>query len=78
MNDLKSEGNKALESGNFEEAIRKYTEAIAIDPENHVLYSNRSAALTKAERYMEALGDADKVIEIKPDWPKVFKFIVVF
>jgi tetratricopeptide (TPR) repeat protein len=32
VNDLKSEGNKALESGDFEEAIRKYTEAIAIDP----------------------------------------------
>ncbi|XP_063429921.1 stress-induced-phosphoprotein 1-like [Mytilus trossulus] len=72
VNDLKSEGNKALESSNFEEAIKKYTEAIALDPENHVLYSNRSAALTKAARYLEALGDADKTIEIKPDWAKGF------
>ncbi|XP_052107184.1 stress-induced-phosphoprotein 1-like isoform X2 [Mytilus californianus] len=72
VNDLKSEGNKALESDDFEEAIRKYTEAIALDPENHVLYSNRSAALTKAARYLEALGDADKTIEIKPDWAKGF------
>ncbi|CAC5378434.1 STIP1 [Mytilus coruscus] len=72
VNDLKSEGNKALETANFEEAIRKYTEAIALDPENHVLYSNRSAALTKAARYLEALGDADKTIEIKPDWAKGF------
>jgi len=71
VNDLKSEGNKALESGDFEEAIRKYTEAIALDPDNHVLYSNRSAALTKIGRYLEALGDAEKTIEIKQDWPKV-------
>lgn len=72
VNDLKSEGNKALESGDFEEAIRKYTEAIALDPDNHVLYSNRSAALTKIGRYLEALGDAEKTIGIKQDWPKGF------
>lgn len=60
-----------METSDFEEAIKKYTEAIALDPENHVLYSNRSAALTKAARYLEALGDADKTIEIKPDWAKV-------
>lgn len=70
MNELKLQGNKALEVGDFEEAIQKYTDAIALDPANHVLYSNRSAALTKASRYLEALGDADKTLEIKPDWFK--------
>lgn len=60
-----------MELGNFEDAIQKYTDAIALDLANHVLYSNRSAALTKAGRYLEALGDADKTLELKPDWFKV-------
>ena len=70
-NELKTKGNKALEDGNIDDAIKFYTEGIAVDPNNHVLYSNRSAALTKAEKYLEALGDAEKTIEVKTDWFKV-------
>ena len=71
MNELKGQGNDALKAENFEEAIEKYTEAIKLDPQNHILYSNRSAALTKSGDYLAALGDAEKTIEIKPDWGKV-------
>ena len=39
-------------------------------PENHVLYSNRSAAYASKRDYDNALKDADKTTEIKPDWPK--------
>ncbi|KAJ8308643.1 hypothetical protein KUTeg_013517 [Tegillarca granosa] len=70
VDELKAEGNKLLQSGDYEEAISKYTEAIGLDPDNHVLYSNRAAALTKAGKYLEALGDADKTIQLKPDWAK--------
>ncbi|KAK3093252.1 hypothetical protein FSP39_013281, partial [Pinctada imbricata] len=70
VNELKSQGNDALKAENFEEAIEKYTEAIKLDPANHILYSNRSAALTKSGDYLAALGDAEKTIEIKPDWGK--------
>ena len=48
-----------------------YTEAIDLDPENHILYSNRSAAFAKAEKYDLALTDAEKTMELKPDWAKV-------
>ena len=33
----------------------------------------RSAAYCKGKRYEEALTDADKVIDIKPDWAKVYQ-----
>ena len=47
-------------------------QGIAVDPKNHVLYSNRSAAYLKKDDYDKALEDAERAIEVKPDWPKVF------
>lgn len=48
----------------------KFTQAIAIEPDNYIFYSNRSAAYASKKDYQAALNDADKVIEIKPDWAK--------
>lgn len=70
MQVLKDKGNAALSANNFEDAVRYYTEAIALDPTNHVLYSNRSAAYAKCKKYEEALQDAEKTLEMKNDWPK--------
>ncbi|KAJ5037416.1 uncharacterized protein L3040_007591 [Drepanopeziza brunnea f. sp. 'multigermtubi'] len=68
--ELKALGNKAIAEKNFDEAISKFTEAIAIEPTNHILYSNRSAAYASKKDYENALSDAEKVTEIKPDWAK--------
>ncbi|KAK9903222.1 hypothetical protein WJX75_000014 [Coccomyxa subellipsoidea] len=67
---FKAKGNAAFAAGKHEEAIEHFTEGIKVDPGNHVLYSNRSASLASLRRYKEALEDANKVVEIKPDWPK--------
>jgi len=67
---LKAEGNKLLQAGDNEGAVKKYTEAIAIDPKNHVYFSNRSAAFLKMNKPLEAVEDAVKAIEIKPTWAK--------
>lgn len=67
---LKEKGNSALQDKRFEEAIKYYTEAIALDANNHVLYSNRSAAYAKAGQYEQALADAEKTVNLKPDWAK--------
>ncbi|KAM0217828.1 hypothetical protein ACHAQD_003967 [Fusarium lateritium] len=68
--ELKALGNKAIAEKNFDEAVEKFTEAIAIQPENHILYSNRSAAYASKKDWEQALKDAEKTTEIKPDWPK--------
>ncbi|CAL4088706.1 unnamed protein product [Meganyctiphanes norvegica] len=67
---LKDQGNAELSKGNLKEAIDLYSEAITLDPSNHVLYSNRSAAYAKMEKYSEALTDGEKTVSIKPDWGK--------
>lgn len=48
----------------------KFSQAIALQPENHILYSNRSAAYASKKDWDNALKDADKTTEIKPDWAK--------
>lgn len=48
----------------------KFTQAIEIEPQNHVLYSNRSAVYAATSDYQKALDDANKATEIKPDWAK--------
>ncbi|KAL8896264.1 MAG: hypothetical protein Q9192_003183 [Flavoplaca navasiana] len=67
---LKAEGNKAFAAKNFDEAIDKFSKAIDIEPENHVLYSNRSGAYASLKNFDKALEDATKTTEIKPDWAK--------
>jgi len=67
---LKDKGNAALQAGKFDDAVKFYTEAIALDENNHVLYSNRSAAYAKAGKYRPALEDAERTVQLKPDWGK--------
>jgi len=70
VEELKEKGNAAFGKGNYLTAITQYTSALARDPNNHVLYSNRCAASLKLEKWTSASLDADRCIQIKPDWPK--------
>ncbi|RWA13930.1 hypothetical protein EKO27_g1210 [Xylaria grammica] len=68
--ELKTLGNNAMAAKNFDGAIDAFTKAIELAPENHVLYSNRSAAYASKKEWTNALGDAEKTTQIKPDWPR--------
>ncbi|KAI0546512.1 hypothetical protein F4679DRAFT_557678 [Xylaria curta] len=68
--ELKTLGNNAMAAKNFDEAIDAFTKAIELAPENHVLYSNRSAAYASKKDWTKALGDAEKTTQVKPDWPR--------
>ncbi|KAK7307803.1 hypothetical protein VNO77_41182 [Canavalia gladiata] len=68
--EAKAKGNAAFSSGDFSAAIGHFSDAIALSPTNHVLYSNRSAAYASLQKYTEALADAKKTVELKPDWSK--------
>jgi len=70
--ECKAKGNKDFQAGNFEEAVKHYTDAIGHDANDHVFYSNRSACLSSLNRYDEALSDANKCIELKPDFAKAY------
>jgi heat shock protein 1/8 len=66
----KEAGNTLMKNNDERGAIQQYTKAIDLDPNNHILYSNRSAALIKVGDIQDALIDAEKCVEIKSDWAK--------
>lgn len=68
--EAKAKGNAAFSAGDYATAIRHFSDAIALSPTNHVLYSNRSAAYASLQNYSDALTDAKKTVELKPDWSK--------
>ncbi|KAM7260202.1 hypothetical protein ACFE04_015943 [Oxalis oulophora] len=68
--EAKAKGNSAFQSGDYAAAVKHFTDAINLSPTNHVLYSNRSAAYASLQQFHEALEDAKKTVEIKPDWAK--------
>jgi len=69
-NELKERGNKVLQSGQTDEAIDLYSEAILLDGTNHVLYSNRAACYLTQKNNKGALKDAEKCVELAPQWGK--------
>jgi tetratricopeptide (TPR) repeat protein len=71
----KQKGNECFDRQNFEEALYHYTEAIKLDPNNHIYYSNRSSCYYHLKNYECALKDAYKSFELCPSWSKVVPFI---
>ena len=69
-NDMKVKGNECLAKKDFMQAIEWYTKGIELEPNNHVLYSNRSAAYLSVKSYEQAIQDGDKCIQLNPTWDK--------
>lgn len=68
--DFKAKGNKHLQAKEYDEAIAAYTEAINLDPKDHVFFSNRSAAYLSKGDGANALSDGDRCTKLNPSWPK--------
>jgi stress-induced-phosphoprotein 1 len=66
----KLQGNDHFRAGEFREAIASFSRAIELDPNNHVYFSNRSAAYLGQGNTSKALEDASLCIGLKNDWPK--------
>ena len=78
-NDMKLKGSECLTKKDFEGAVEWYSKGIQIDPNNHILYSNRSAAYLSMNNFNSALEDAEKCISLNPSWDKGYsrKFAVL-
>jgi hypothetical protein len=68
---LKEAGNAKFKAGAFAEAAELYAAAIAADPDDAALHSNRCAALLRLEgRAGEAAEAAQACIALRPSWDK--------
>ncbi|XP_042869019.1 RNA polymerase II-associated protein 3-like [Penaeus japonicus] len=69
---LKEEGNKCYSSGQLDNAIAKYTQAMALDPNNPILPANRAMAYIKIEKYSAAEADCNKCLKLDPKYIKAY------
>lgn len=71
--ELRAAGNKAFTNKEYDEAIQLYTAALELSDSNaHLLYSNRSAAFLFKGEHEKAIEDAQKCLDLKPDWSKAY------
>ena len=74
MKQLKHDGNERFKQGNYQEAVRFYSEAMQIDPQHQeycaIIYCNRSAAQMGLERYHTAVLDCNEALKRKPNFPR--------
>ena len=70
--DWKDKGNALVKEKKYKEALDCYTKAIEIDPNDPILYSNRSAMHLNLQEFDQSLADAEKAISLKSDYAKAY------
>ena len=68
----KLEGNKAMGSKAYQDAIEQYTKAIELNPHNAIYFSNRAAAYSSTREHEKAISDANKALEVDPKYSKAY------
>lgn len=73
--ELKSQGNAAINAKNYLEAAVLYSKALKLSsdgPNSHVYYSNRAAAYCHLNKYQEAVNDCKSSLQLVPDYVKAY------
>lgn len=74
---MKEEGNVEFKAGRFEPAIKKYTDALEIDPANKNMNSkllqNRAQCKIRMKDYDSAIADCERAISLDPGYTKARK-----
>jgi len=70
---LKGEAQDALEDGDLEKALAKFTEAMMLGGVTAMMVAKRAEMLVKQKRYRAAIGDATSALVLNPDSAKAYR-----
>ncbi|RCN39133.1 tetratricopeptide repeat protein [Ancylostoma caninum] len=73
-NEERDKAMSAFSEGNFEDAVKHFTDAIELNPGSAILHAKRANVLLKLKRPRAAIADCDKAISINPDSAQGYKF----
>ncbi|XP_035522663.1 E3 ubiquitin-protein ligase TTC3 [Morone saxatilis] len=68
--EMKRKGNENFNRQQYEDAVRFYSKAIKIYPDNHKFYGNRALCYVRCRKYLKAVGDGKRATLIEPLWAK--------
>ncbi|XP_029983242.1 sperm-associated antigen 1 isoform X1 [Sphaeramia orbicularis] len=68
--DLAAVGNRLAAAGQYEMAVKYFTDAIKYNPRETRLFGNRSLCYERMHQYENALSDADVALTMEPNWTK--------
>jgi len=70
---LKSEAQDALEDGDMDKAMAKFTEAMMLGGVTAMMLAKRAEMLVKQKRYKAAIEDATSALALNPDSAKAYR-----
>ncbi len=69
---LYSTGNIFASSGNFQQALNSYDQAIALDKSNPMYFNNRASTLKRLGRMQDALAQYHELVKLHPSYGKAY------
>eukprot|EP01028_Stygiella_incarcerata_P012987 TRINITY_DN81017_c0_g1_i1.p1 TRINITY_DN81017_c0_g1~~TRINITY_DN81017_c0_g1_i1.p1 ORF type:complete len:465 (-),score=148.71 TRINITY_DN81017_c0_g1_i1:141-1535(-) len=69
---LKAEGNALMIEKRYDDAIKRYTDAILLSDDNAIYFANRAAARMYLGRFREAVDDCRAAIRKNPKYSKAY------
>ena len=70
---IREQGNLAVQSRKFEEALELYSSAIDLNVEDYRLFANRALCYLKLGRPQRALDDCEKCLSLNPRYSKALQ-----
>jgi len=70
---LKGEAQDALEDGDLDKAVTKFTEAMMLGGVSAMMVAKRAEMLVKQKRYKAAIEDATSALTLNPDSAKAYR-----
>ena len=72
-NQIREQGNLAVQSRKFEDALELYSSAIDLNVEDYRLFANRALCYLKLGRPQRALDDCEKCLSLNPRYSKALQ-----